>query len=89
MNLSLTIDDALWAYAVAQQKADGVDPLARATQYVTEYCLQCGNQLGLTPTAQLNAAVAKLDDSQVASLVPQAVALAPVLVAAPSQAVAG
>ena len=87
MQITLTIDDALWAYAVAQQKADGVDPLARATQYVTEYCLQCGNQLGLTPTAQLNAAVAKLDDSQVATLAASATALLPA--PAPNQAVAG
>lgn len=87
MNLSLTIDDALWAYATAQQKADGVDPLARATQYVSEYCLQCGNQLGLTPQVQLAQATAKLTDAQVATLVPQAVALAPVAIS-PTQGVA-
>ncbi len=82
MTLTLTIDDALWAYALAQQKADGVDPTLRAAQYVNEYCQQCGTQLGLTPKAQLDAAVATLTDAQVASLVPQATALAPAKVVA-------
>ena len=77
MILTLTIDDALWAYAVAQQKVDGVDPLQRATQYVNEYCAQCGNQLGLTPQIKLQSAVAKLTDAQVATLVPAATKLAP------------
>jgi hypothetical protein len=86
MNISLTIDDTAWGYALAQQKVDGVDPLARAAQYVTEYCQQCGNQLGLTPQAQLMAAIAPLTAAQVATLVPQAVALAPVA-AQPAQVV--
>ena len=77
MNISLTIDDTLWGYALAATAAQKADPIAQATQVVNDYCRACGNQMGLTPQVQLAAAVSKLTDAQVATLVPSAVALAP------------
>jgi len=58
VKITLSIDDALWSYAVAQQVLDGVDPLDRATQYVNEYCAQCGKQLGLDTMSKVQAALA-------------------------------
>ena len=80
MNISLNIDDALWAYALAATAAQKADPIAQATQVVNDYCRACGNQMGLSPDAKLTAAIAKLDDNGKAALVAQAIALSPVKV---------
>lgn len=75
MILQLTIDDALWAYALAATAAQKADPIAQATQVVNDYCRACGNQMGLTPQVKLAASVQKMTDAQVAALATQAVAV--------------
>lgn len=72
MTLTLTVDDTLWSYGVAQSAADGSDINARCLQYVNEYLQQCGSQQGLSPDAKLSTLIASLDDAGKSALLAQA-----------------
>lgn len=72
MTLTLTIDDTLWSYGVAQSAADGSDINARCLQYVNEYLEQCGGQQGLSPDAKLGQLIASLDAAGKTALLAQA-----------------